>query len=64
MEVNVVGVLTVSIVPFVTPASAAEMVVVPAEIPVANPPAVTEATPVLDEAHVACALRFCVLPSE
>jgi len=64
VEVNAGGAFTVSTVPLVTPASAAEMVVVPAEIPVANPPAVTEATPVLDEAQVACALRFCVLPSE
>jgi hypothetical protein len=40
------------------------MVVVPAETPVARPLALTTATTVLDETHVAWLVTFWVLPSE
>ena len=46
------------------PVSAAEIVVAPAEVAVARPLALTEATAVLDEVHVAWLVRFAVLPSE
>ena len=49
---------TVSVLLPVTPATAAEMVVVPAETPVARPPALIVATPVFDEVHVAWLVRF------
>ena len=48
----------------VTPESAAETVVVPAEIPRASPPASMVATPAFDEVHVAWLVTFCVPPSE
>ena len=44
----------------VTPDSVAEMVVVPAETPVARPLVLIVATPVFDEVHVAWLLTFCV----
>lgn len=56
--------VTVSVVPLVTPAKVAEILVVPAETAVAKPPALTVATPVLDNLHVAWLEIFCVLLSE
>ena len=47
-----------------TPLSVAEIVVVPALTPVANPPVPMVATAVLEEAHVTCVVRFCVELSE
>ena len=55
---------TVSVVLPVTPVSAADIVVVPADTPVANPLTLTVATAVFDEVHVTWLLRFCVLLSE
>ena len=54
---------TVSVLLPFLPASVAEMVVVPAEAPVARPLALIVATAVLDEAQVTWLVRFCVLPS-
>ena len=60
---SVVG-CTVSVVfPFTLP-SVTVIVVVPAETPVANPPALIVATPGLPEFHVTWLVTFCVLPSE
>ena len=63
MDVSV-GVCTVSVVPPVTPPRVAEMVLVPAATPVARPAEVIVATPVLEEAHATCPVKFCVLPFE
>jgi hypothetical protein len=48
----------------VTPARAAEIVVLPAETAVARPLALMVATAVLDDVHAAWLVRFCVLLSE
>ena len=56
--------VTVSVVPLVTPARAAEIVVVPAETAVAKPLALMVATAVLDEDQVTRLVTFWVLPSE
>ena len=53
-----------SVVPLVTPASAAEIVVVPAETAVASPLALMVATALFDEVQAAWLVRFCVLLSE
>ncbi len=42
----------------------AEMVLVPAAIPVARPEAVMVAMPVFEEAHATWVVMFCVLPFE
>src|SRR5580658_5307524 len=61
-----VGPVTVRVaVPVTVPTIApkdAEIVLVPAATPVANPPLVIVAVTVLDEVHVASEVRFCVLP--
>jgi hypothetical protein len=54
---------TVSVVLPVMLPEVAEIVVVPAATVVARPPAAMSAVAVLDEAHVAEAVRFCVEPS-
>lgn len=64
MAVSVGGAWTVSVVPLVTPANPAKIVVVPAETAVAKPLALIVATVVLDEVHAAWLVRFCVLLSE
>ena len=56
--------VTVSSVLLVTPAKAAEMVVVPGETAVVKPPAVTVPTPVFDDLQVAWVVIFWVLLSE
>ena len=58
------AVCTVRVVTPVTPASNAEIVVVPADTPLARPAAVIVATAGLDEIHVAWLVIFSVLPSE
>ena len=58
-----VAAVTVSTVEPVTPLSVALMVLVPVFTPVARPPAVMVATEVVAEAHVTCAVIFCVLLS-
>ena len=63
IDVNA-GAPTVRVVLPVIPAVVALIVEVPCATAVASPPAVTDATPVLDETHVAEKVRFCVLPSE
>lgn len=63
MEVNSDAV-TVSVVEPVTVPEVAEIVSVPVLRVVARPPVVMLARLVLLEAHVAEAVRFCVLPSE
>src|SRR5262245_62009457 len=55
---------TVSDVVPLTPLSVAEIVVVPDAAVVARPEAEIVATFVSDEAHTACVVRFCVVPSE
>ena len=55
---------TVRVLVAVTPLSAAEMTVAPAETPVASPLVLMVATAVFEEVHVTRLLRFCVLPSE
>ena len=64
IEVSVGGSLTVSVVPLATPASAAEIVVVPADTAVAKPLALIVATVVLDDVQAAWLVIFCVLLSE
>jgi hypothetical protein len=51
------------VLPLTAP-SVAEIVAVPVATPVASPPALTVATPVLDDPHVTWLVRFCVLASE
>src|SRR5207237_3223347 len=58
------GACTVSSVEPRTPLSAAEMFAAPAETAVARPFELIVATPVLDEPHPTCVVRFCELPSE
>jgi hypothetical protein len=55
---------TVSIVLPLTPPKVAEMVVLPALAPVANPPVSMVATVVLEEAQVTWLVRSCVELSE
>ena len=55
---------TVRVLVAVTPLSAAEITVAPAETPVASPLVLMAATAVFEEVHVTRLLRFCVLPSE
>jgi hypothetical protein len=55
---------TVSVVPPVTVPNVADMLLVPAAMPVARPAALIVATFVFDEAHVTWAVRFWVLPFE
>jgi hypothetical protein len=60
-----VGAVTVNAAAFeVLPLCAAVMLAVPTAFPVATPAALIVATVVLDDAHVAVLVRFCVLPSE
>ena len=58
------GGVTVRVVPPVTPESKAEIVVFPAELPVASPEELIWATAVLEDAHVTWVVMFDVLPSE
>ena len=55
---------TVKVVLPLMPFSVAEMVEVPAALPVATPAVVIVAVDVLDDAQVTCKVRFCVLESE
>ena len=55
---------TVRVLVTVTPLSAAEITVAPAETAVASPFVLMAATAVFEEVHVTRLLRFCVLPSE
>jgi hypothetical protein len=55
---------TVRVLVAVTPLSAPDMTVAPAETPVASPLVLIAATAVFEEVHVTRLLRFCVLPSE
>ena len=55
---------TVRVLMAVTPLSAAEMSVAPAETAVASPLALMVATAVFEEVQVTRLPRFCVLPSE
>ena len=67
MEVVVItsgAACTVRVLVAVTPLSAAEITVAPAETPVASPLVLMVATAVFEEVHVTRLLRFCVLPSE
>jgi hypothetical protein len=67
MEVVVItsgAACTVRVLVAVTPLSAADMTVAPAETPVASPLALIAATTVFEEVHATWLLRFCVLPSE
>ena len=58
------GACTVSVVCPSTPANAADMVVPPAETPMARPLALIVATPVPDDVHVTLLVMSCVLLSE
>ena len=64
IEVSAGDAVTVSVVPLVTPARAAEIIVVPAETAVARPLALMVATTVVEDVQAAWLVRFCLLPSE
>ena len=64
METSAGGVWTVSVAPLVTPARAAEIVVLPAETAVARPLVLMVATAGFDDVQAAWLVRFCVLVSE
>lgn len=57
------AVVTVSTVEPDLPLNVALMLLVPTPAPVAKPPEVIVATDVVADAHVTCAVRFCVLLS-
>jgi hypothetical protein len=63
MELKVTAVTVKVVFPDTLP-EAAVMTEVPAETPVARPPALTVATPVVPEDQIAEAVRFCEVPSE
>jgi hypothetical protein len=58
-----VGALTVNVVEPLIPPELALIVVEPADAPLARPVLLTVATEVLDDCHVAVAVRSCVLLS-
>jgi len=62
IEINVGGVTVSPVVPVIPP-EAAWIVVLPVPVPVANPPPVIVATPVLVELHTTDPVIFAVLPS-
>jgi hypothetical protein len=64
IEVSDGGALTVNVVLLVTLASAAAIVVLPAETAVAKPLALMVANVVFDDVHATWVVRFCALPSE
>jgi hypothetical protein len=64
IKASVGGACTVRVVCPDTPANAAEMVVPPAETPVAEPLAPIVATRVLDDVHATWLVMFFVLLSE
>ena len=62
IETRAAGFTVRVVAPLMLPETA-EIVVVPAEMPLATPPAFTVATPVTEELQIAEPVRFCMLPS-